>query len=261
MIKDRHLITKDTNPLPCDLIVADGSKTKAVWERAEPLVAHEAKLPLGRVLFSEKLKYNLLSVDDLVEKGYVFVLQKEKSHVKCPDGTAIPLKRRNKMFQMQVETAPVQAFLTKATEHERWCHFGPAGSCEKCLQEKGKSLSHKKARKSEYFAKKYMECVHVDLIGPIKPVSYSGMKWLAVFVDDFTGETTVIPLKNKLAITTSKCLQEFIDLRGKMEILRSDNGPEFKGSSAAFCRKKGIRRRFSTPYILYASGKWARGTF
>jgi transposase InsO family protein len=77
-----------------------------------------------------------------------------------------------------------------------------------------------------------LEKVHVDLAGPVSPVSREGFKYCIAFTDDFSGSVFVYFLKCKsdTFVATEKFLAD-ITPYGKVSCIRSDNGSEFTGKA------------------------------
>ncbi|GJZ55387.1 integrase [Tanacetum coccineum] len=120
--------------------------------------------------------------------------------------------------------------------------------CQGCQFGKSHRLPFQKSvnRKSTMF-----ELVHTDLMGPMKPSSYSGYCYVMVLVDDFSKYTWVKFLKEK-----SEALKVFVEFKNKVEkefgkkiqCLRSDNGGEFMSDDFfQFCSNNGILRQMTCP--------------
>lgn len=102
--------------------------------------------------------------------------------------------------------------------------------CEPCLEGK---MSHKThPRLEERKTKNIMDLWHVDLIGPIKPVSCGGKRYIFTIIDDYSRVIFVELLKEKS--DAADRLKGLIALKEnqsgrKLKSLRSDNGGEFIG--------------------------------
>lgn len=118
--------------------------------------------------------------------------------------------------------------------------------CQGCQFGKSHRLPFQKSvnRKSTMF-----ELVHADLMGPMKPSSYSGYSYVMVLVDDFSKYAWVKFLKEK-----SEALKVFVEFKNnvekefgkKIQCLRSDNGGEFMSDEFfQFCSNNGILRQMT----------------
>ncbi|CAA7020014.1 unnamed protein product [Microthlaspi erraticum] len=103
-----------------------------------------------------------------------------------------------------------------------------------------------------------LERIHSDLMGPTRTSSYSGFRYMLLFVDDYSRYTWVYFVKEKSEVFSK--FQEFKvtvegELGRKIKTLRTDNGGEFMSNEfLSFCRKHGIKREFSCPYTPQQNG-------
>ena len=93
-----------------------------------------------------------------------------------------------------------------------------------------------------------LDIVHVDILGPLTPVSVDNHTYANSFVDSFSRYSKIYFMK-----TRDECLQYFqqfsADL-GKPQTLVSDGANEFSSSQfSRFCRENKVRK-------IYARGKW-----
>lgn len=128
------------------------------------------------------------------------------------------------------------------------------GDCDECLRGK---LVRKPFKPTSLRAYEPLELVHADLCGPL-PKSIAGGKYMLLFIDDATGDTSVYILrKNSEALSRFKewkALQEKESCRQLIR-LRTDNGGEFTSSEfASFLAKEGIRHDLTAPYSSQSNG-------
>lgn len=102
--------------------------------------------------------------------------------------------------------------------------------CEPCLEGKMSRKTH--PRLEERKTKNIMDLWHVDLIGPIKPASCGGKRYIFTIIDDYSRVIFVELLKEKS--DAADRLKGLIALKEnqsgrKLKSLRSDNGGEFIG--------------------------------
>ena len=116
--------------------------------------------------------------------------------------------------------------------------------CEACC-------SHRPSQPAELLqpiAAKYpMERISVDLFDS------GGIKYLSI-IDRFSG----FPFAAKLSSTTTsaitKELLKIFTQFGFAEVIRSDNGPQFRQEFDSFCKKHGIVHETSSPYFPQSNG-------
>ena len=109
---------------------------------------------------------------------------------------------------------------------------------------------------------RYLELLHVDLMGPTRIESLGGKRYIMVIVDDFSRYSWVEFLREK-----SKACEklEILCKRPQNEKgvpivkMRSDHGKEFENARfESFCEKNGIKKEFSAPKTPKKKG-WLRG--
>ncbi|CAH9126868.1 unnamed protein product [Cuscuta epithymum] len=119
--------------------------------------------------------------------------------------------------------------------------------CDACRLGKMKRSSHK--LKPVPSSSRLLQLLHMDLCGPMRVQSINGRKYTLVIVDDFSRYTWTKFLRTKdettaTIITFIRTIQNF--LQKSVEIIRIDNGTEFKNQSLAdFYETQGITQQFS----------------
>ena len=102
---------------------------------------------------------------------------------------------------------------------------------------------------SQSSSKRVLNLLHMDLFGPVTPVSTSGRKYTLVVVDDYSKFTWVIFLrKKKETIVAIPDLINLIENESDVKVtcIRSDKGTEFLNEIINdFCCSKGIRHQLS----------------
>lgn len=119
--------------------------------------------------------------------------------------------------------------------------------CESCVEGKmcRKSYPRLDCRKTN----NKMDLWHIDLIGPIKPQSRGGKKYILTIIDDYSRVIFVELLKEKS--DTIKHVKKLIILKEnqtglKLKAIRSDNGGEFTGNYLKnWLSKKGIKHELT----------------
>ncbi|KAI0529711.1 hypothetical protein KFK09_002268 [Dendrobium nobile] len=164
------------------------------------------------VYFVPNMKSNILSLGQLLEKGYDIHLQNNYLFLKDNIGTLIakvPMSR-NRMFLLNIQNDVAKCLKACYKDvswlwHLRFGHlnFGglellskkemvrglpcikhPDQMCEACLL--GKHFRKSFPRESSSRAQKPLELIHTDVCGPIKPCSLSKSNYFLLFIDDFS---------------------------------------------------------------------------
>ena len=119
-------------------------------------------------------------------------------------------------------------------------------NCDVCVKSK---MTQTINRAPDARAKAPLDLIHLDLTGPIEPVS-NDFKYVLGCTDDFSGIVIPYMLKNKS--DTPKAFEKFIaDTRpyGDIKCVRSDGGGEFSSEIfEALLIKNKIKHEKSAPY-------------
>ncbi|GJR60786.1 retrovirus-related pol polyprotein from transposon TNT 1-94 [Tanacetum coccineum] len=124
--------------------------------------------------------------------------------------------------------------------------------CSAC--EKGK---HKRASfkiKHNFSIRKCLNLFHMDLFGPVSPISINNEKYTQFIVNDYSRYTWIHFLKKKSH--AGETIMSFIRMVEnqndvKVKQIRTDNRTDFRYSELeSFCSEKGISHNFSSPYTL-----------
>jgi hypothetical protein len=127
--------------------------------------------------------------------------------------------------------------------------------CKSCAIVKITKASFKKRSSA---ASKPFEELHLDLIGPISPMSHKKHRYILTIVDNNTRYLSAIPLISKEDVFRN--LTRVLDLEAKRlgyypSILHSDRGTEFTNSKLEnYCNAHVIRQRFSDAYTPQQNG-------
>jgi hypothetical protein len=106
-----------------------------------------------------------------------------------------------------------------------------------------------------------LECVFVDLAGPMSVISRAGKKYLMNIIDDFTSYVWSIPLSSK--DKASKLLQighRTIENQSgdRLKILVTDNGELISQSVSEWCATHGIENKLTALYTSAHNGRAER---
>ncbi|GJU12873.1 putative ribonuclease H-like domain-containing protein [Tanacetum coccineum] len=209
------------------------------------------------VYFVNKLKFNLFSISQMCDKkNYVLFTNTEclvlspnfklldERYIRYTSDKSMLWHRRFdhinfKNINKLVKDNLVRGFPIKCFENDQ--------TCVACL--KGKQ--HRASCKSKILnpITKPLFMLHIDLFVPTFVSSLMHKKYCLVVTDDYSRFTWVFFLTTK--DETSEILKKFIKeienlVDKKVNIIRSDNGTEFKNKVMDdFCRENGIKREYS----------------
>jgi transposase InsO family protein len=101
------------------------------------------------------------------------------------------------------------------------------------------------------------DLIHMDLIGPINPITRSGHRFILTIIDDFSNVAHTWALKNKgeaYKNVVNHVLQ-VINQHGRVKVIRSDNGGEFTSNAMeAFLLSKGIQHQRTVRCSSFQNG-------
>jgi GAG-pre-integrase domain len=175
------------------------------------------------VYYVPDLKTNILSMGELMEKGYLVLMKDRVLHLKDNQGCLVARVEmgRNRMYKLNLRSVREKYLRVNVEDkaslwHLRFGHLHHGGLkelakknmmhglpdmdyevkfCEECVLGKQTRTSFQK--KAEYRAKHTLELIHTDICGPITPESFSGKRYFISFIDDFSRKTWVYFLKEK----------------------------------------------------------------
>ncbi|KNZ48226.1 hypothetical protein VP01_5816g1 [Puccinia sorghi] len=134
----------------------------------------------------------------------------------------------------------------------------PIDMPEKCLACAVGKITKSSFKHRSSFASKPFGETHLDLIGPITPISYQHHKYILTIVDSFSRFCAAIPLTSKSDVFQS--LTFAIDVEAKRlpyypSIIHSDRGTEFTNMELEnYCKNHIIHQRFSDAYTPQQNG-------
>ena len=239
---------------------------------------------ISDVLLVPKLDTNLLSVGQMMEKGYSLLFKGDSCTIydnKNTNSEIAKIKmqpKRNFPINMQhVEAA------MKAQEDDSWIwhwrfgHFNYHGLkllhqknmmrdlpaihekhdvCEGCLlgKQQRKSFPSGKA----WRAMKVLELVHTDVCGPMRTPSLTQNRYFILFIDDYTRMTWVYFMREKSEVF--KIFKKFKNLvenqsNQKIKVIRSDRRKEYTSNEFnKFCEDEGVEHQLTVGYAPEQNG-------
>lgn len=236
------------------------------------------------VYYVPDLKSNILSMGQLMEKGYSVQMKDRVLQLNDKQGRSVARVEmgKNRMYKLNLQKVQEKCLQVNVEDkrilwHLRFGHLHHGGLkilakknmvhglpdmdyegkfCEECVLGKHTRASFQK--KAEYRAKEPLELIHTDICGPITPGSFSGKRYFISFIDDFSRKAWIYFLKEK-----SEAFEVFVRFKTLVEkstgkvikSLRSDRGGEYISKTfTEFCEKQGIRRFLTAPYSPQQNG-------
>lgn len=254
-------------------------------------VTREVKLS-HVLLVPECTMGNLLSVKQATKRGAVVMFESSEECKVLVNGTAVMEGRSRGDDLYHVRGTPVMspeavAGVTKQAGspqlwHRRFGHLGydnlavlvkqdmvnglpvPANEfeavskepCEPCIMAKHARKPFPASMSGK--ASKPLELVHMDVCGPVSPPSRGGARYLATFLDDYSGLSAVKFLSSKadVAATVQEVLSYLESQSGtKVMTVRTDRGSEYLNHAlTTYFKSKGIRHETTAPYTPQQNG-------
>lgn len=127
--------------------------------------------------------------------------------------------------------------------------------CASCQYGKAHQLPYKE---SDYRSKTPLELIHSDVFGPVKQISLGGMRYMVIFIDDFSRYIWVFFMKEKSeTFTKFKEFKEKVEgeLNKEIKCIRTDNGREYLSNEFTnYLKEHKIRRQLTCPNTPQQNG-------
>lgn len=248
------------------------------------------KVVLQDVWYDPTAQHNLLSVKRATDAGAHFIFEDSSCYLYMGDELLAVGVAQNGVYVLGSKAAnPALAVINKRTKetpelwHRRLGHLGydnlarlttmvdgitvsPADfkaakvePCDPCMKGKQHRLPFSD---SDTVTRRPLELLHTDLCGPMPTASLGGAKYIATFLDDYSGLSVVRLLKQKddMAETISTVLT-LMEKQTGLDVLkvRTDNGGEYVNNTVlTFFKTKGIDPQTTVPYTPQQNGKAER---
>ncbi|RDY14473.1 hypothetical protein CR513_00462, partial [Mucuna pruriens] len=227
------------------------------------------------VLYVPQMKTNLLSLGQLLEKGFVMnmehnMMKQEKLILKAP-------LSKNRTFKIGIQSGESHCFAA-VVEDQNWLwhlRFGHLNfKSPSLLKEKGmvhslpsielpKELCEGSSFKSNILATKaLLEVIYSNVCGPMESISLGSNNYFISFVDDFSRKLWVYLIKRKgEAFEVFKRFKAIVEKQCgySIKVLRKDGGGEYTSHDFhSYCDKEGIIHEVTAPYTPQHNGKAER---
>lgn len=259
---------------PTDIVVASGQRLRAVGTGVVRFtVGNGPVIKVTEVLYVPDLDRRLLSIPSLVAKGAAISFDGDGCSIRFGDKVVAHVRKCGKLFVLSVtlikpedEAAEIAASALVPTE-ELW-HDGHVSKKKLVLASRaasgipsftvsdvtsgepcvgcscGKMTVNPFSRQSGSTVKTQglLDIVHSDVMGPMKPLSKGGARYVVTFVDDYSRFVHIYLMKAKSEVFSR--FQEYKQLVEtqtgcKIRCLRSDNGGEY------------VNKRFEELFVAY----------
>ena len=236
---------------------------------------------ISDVLYVPKIDQNLLSVGQLIEKGFKVIFEDKWCLIKDAKGRDVfRVKMRAKSFALNLMEEEHIAFSSTTNNAELWHkrlgHFHHAGllymqqhnlvkgvpwledklaDCVACQY--GKQV-RRPFPQTAWRATHKLQLVHTDVGGPQKTPSLNGSKYYIAFIDDYTRFCWIyfLKFKSEVANVFWKYKAWVENQSGcRIQKIRSDNGKEYINDTFdKFCKEAGIEHQLTAPYTPQQNG-------
>ncbi|GAU22332.1 hypothetical protein TSUD_106600 [Trifolium subterraneum] len=243
------------------------------------------KAVIEKVLYVPGMKCNLMSVGQLLEKGFKAVFEGETLKLFDSKQRLIlkTAQSQNRTFKTQVKTIEVECLATSTEDkdgdlwHRRYGHLNfkslsmlnsknmvlglpsviaPVDTCTTCLLGKHPRSPFKSnlpMRSSEV-----LNVVHSDICGPIDVLSTGGNKYFITFVDEYSRLIWLYHIKAKSeAFEVFKRFKTLVEKQSdkSIKVLRTDGGGEYTSKEFEnYCKDQGIIHEVTAPYTPQHNG-------
>ena len=273
---------KDFNPANHIIELADGTRSSNLAKgQGDAKVIFTDKdgcrrnIILHNALYVPSFSQNIFSVLAATDNGASVKFDKMSAEL-TSNGTTFPIQKEGKVYLLK---SSYDSNISKLSLRDWHVIFGHCNTddllkLEKCVNgmvitdrtkfdcevcSLGK-MTDNRSRKPDVSAKKPFDLVHVDLAGPIDPLSINDMKYAMICSDAFSGLLSVYFMKAKSDAPVA-FKQYICDIApyGKLKSIRADFGGEFE--SEEFCsilRDNHIKHEKSSPYSPHQNGKAER---
>ena len=244
-----------------------------------------SEITIEDVSLVEGLKFNLLSVTQLCDKGRQVVFDSNGCSIidSKSNQTILYAPRTDNVYLLNLKQTSKNICLVSKDDisglwHRRLGHvsmnlltklakrnlveglpnvaFDKDQFCTAC--QLGKQTRASFPSVSEIVTKRTLELLHMDLFGPVQPMSLGRSRFVLVIVDDYSRYTWVAPLETKNAAFhafVKICIRIEVDQDSSISRIRSDHGREFENQQfSEFCESKGIEHNFSAPHTPQQNG-------
>ncbi|KAG8501561.1 hypothetical protein CXB51_003867 [Gossypium anomalum] len=237
---------------------------------------------IKNVLLVPEIYRNLLSIYQVLEKGYSVVFKGQECQITDPNGSSFMIvTMSDKCFEINWSSGlnSAQVASTEDTKlwHQRLGHADFRLMTQMISEDLVENFTNsveeeevyevcqlrKQARlpfptNQAWRASEKLQLVHTDVYGPMKTESLNGSRYFILFINDYSRYCWAYSHRNKyegLSIFQKFKAAVETETDCKLKTLRSDNGTEYTSSGFnTFCDEAGIRHQLTNTYTPQQNG-------
>ena len=257
--------------------LADGGvlETKGIGDMY--ITIKNKRVPIKNVMHIPNLSCNLLSVPQIVNKGFKVTFANSKCYIYYDKMLFATASKQDGLYIVDESEQKLSCNLVFEEKlwHKRLCHLNfkdmkiiknrnvgvnfkenEIKPCESCIQGKQSRLSWHKIS-NRHKSTKVLEMIHSDVC-TMSAESFSGSKYMVLFIDDYSKMVFGYFMKRK-----SEVFEKFQIFKAEVERqtgekikkLRTDGGGEYINSQFKnLCKKEGIIHEVTNPYTPEQNG-------
>lgn len=283
MTKEVKHFTKLDRSINVPIKVGNGDVVMTAGKGDISIMTVKGRRVIKDVFLVPGLAKNLLSVPQIISRGYRVLFENKRCIIQDPRGKKVAeIQMVHKSFPIKWNTSQESAMINREKEamelwHRRFGHVSnsrlqlmhskemvnglpkfPVNKevCGACKI--GKQTRDAFPKESQTKTKEKLEIVHTDVCGPMQTDSLDGSRYFLLFVDDFTRMSWVYFLKQKSEVFLMfKKFKALVENQSgcKIKRLRSDGGGEYTSREFnKFCQECGIERQVTVPYSPQQNG-------
>ncbi|KAK2353501.1 putative mitochondrial protein [Trifolium repens] len=243
------------------------------------------KAVIEKVLYVPGMKCNLMSIGQLISKGFKIVIEDETLQLFDSKKRLIfkTAQSKNRIYKTQIKAIEATCLSATAEEkdsdlwHKRYGHLNfkslsmlnskcmvlglpsvitPVDTCTICLLGK----HHRSSFKSHLpmRSRDVLNVVHSDICGPFDVLSTGGNKYFMTFVDEYSRMIWLYHIKAKSdAFEVFKKFKTLVEKQSdkSLKVLRTDGGGEYTSTEFEnYCKEQGIIHEVTAPYTPQHNG-------
>ncbi|WJX12170.1 hypothetical protein P8452_02697 [Trifolium repens] len=217
------------------------------------------KAVIEKVLYVPGMKCNLMSIGQLISKGFKIVIEDETLQLFDSKKRLIfkTAQSKNRIYKTQIKAIEATCLSATAEEKDRLPSvITPVDTCTTCLlgkHHRSSFKSHLPMRSSDV-----LNVVHSDICGPFDVLSTGGNKYFMTFVDEYSRMIWLYHIKTKSdAFEVFKKFKTLVEKQSdkSLKVLRTDGGGEYTSTEFEnYCKEQGIIHEVTAPYTLQHNG-------